>query len=97
MTTNYRQWQTYVPVVNKKIETFNLEININYREQTFFYETGFWYLLKWALVQYVAVFVLVDFLLVRVKSYVFDHFLVASTASLSDIGLLKQTTSTKNM
>lgn len=70
------------------MDHFELNIKIYYQTQTFQYLTGFWYLIKWALIQYLAVYIVVGYFINLIKTYVFEDYLVATTAQLSNRKLI---------
>lgn len=63
-------------------------MTIYYQDQLFRYNTGFWYLIKWALVQYLAVFIIIDYFIHWIQCLVFDGYLVATIPRIQDVGLL---------
>lgn len=85
-----RRWIPFRALTNRNQTSFRLDIRILYGEQSFSYEAGFWHLLKWALVQYLAVFLLAHAVLSRAEHYVFEHSLLPSVTHLPDAPLLKQ-------
>jgi len=72
------------------ISLFEIHLTVHYQPQSFLYTTGFWYLLKWALVQYVAVWLLVNWTVKKLESLVYGEFMVPSVWQLSDMKLLAQ-------
>lgn len=65
-------------------------MTLNYREHNYAYTTGFWYLLKWALVQYFVLWSLVGWPIMALKCYIFDQALVPSLLFIKNVHLLKQ-------
>lgn len=57
-------------------EPFVIDLVISYPEQTILYRVGFWQLLKWGLVQYIAVFAIVSWLMYYIKLWFFQRQLV---------------------
>ena len=50
---------------------FTARVRVNYPEQTVTYRPGFWQMIKWAWVQYVAVLVVFVFTFRQIKTFVF--------------------------
>ncbi|GFT35014.1 transmembrane protein 231 [Nephila pilipes] len=50
-------------------ESFKINLVILYSEDTILYTVGFWQLLKWALVQYMAVFIIISYIVNKLKMY----------------------------
>ncbi|KAG8196958.1 hypothetical protein JTE90_009017 [Oedothorax gibbosus] len=53
-------------------ESFKINLVVLYPEVTILYRTGFWQLIKWALVQYMAIFIIFSAIVWKLKSYVFE-------------------------
>ncbi|GFY43695.1 transmembrane protein 231 [Trichonephila inaurata madagascariensis] len=53
-------------------DSFKINLVILYSEDSILYTLGFWQLLKWALVQYMAVFILISYILKKIKLYLFQ-------------------------
>lgn len=70
------------------MDSFELDIKIHYQTQTFQYLTGFWYLIKWALIQYMAVYIVIGYFINLIKTYVFEEYLIATTSQLSNRKLI---------
>ncbi|XP_064599198.1 transmembrane protein 231-like [Liolophura sinensis] len=57
-------------------QPFVISANINYLEDVYLYTPGFWYLIKWGWVQYVAVLLIFLFAFDRIKIFIFQNQLV---------------------
>ncbi|GFR01853.1 transmembrane protein 231 [Trichonephila clavata] len=59
-------------------DSFKINLVILYSEDSILYTVGFWQLLKWALVQYMAVFILISHILKKIKIYLFRKQILSS-------------------
>ncbi|XP_021003242.1 transmembrane protein 231 isoform X2 [Parasteatoda tepidariorum] len=73
-TNTYPVWKPS----KSKSESFKINILIKYPAETILYTVGFWQLLKWALVQYVAVFMIISYLINYIRKRVFQNQLLPS-------------------
>jgi len=71
---SYPVWKTGLA----ENESFKINIVIHYPIETVLYKVGFWQLLKWALVQYMAVYIIISFVMHRSKEYVFKTHLLST-------------------
>ncbi|KAK6178000.1 hypothetical protein SNE40_012846 [Patella caerulea] len=55
---------------------FQISVTINYPEDVFLYTPGFWYLIKWGWIQYVAVLIIFVYIFQQVKIFIFQNQLV---------------------
>ena len=70
------------------VQLFRIALTIDYPAQVFRYETGFWYLLKWAFIQYAVLWLLVSWAVEKLERYVYGEYLVPTVRQLSDRDLL---------
>ncbi|OAF67575.1 hypothetical protein A3Q56_04696, partial [Intoshia linei] len=87
---------SYQPKLNKLIEdwqygrignyTFNTEIIIDYTEQTYKHYANIWNILKWALVQYLAVAVPLWYFIDKIVAFIFNNRLMC-VHELSTVGI----------
>ena len=57
-------------------ESFDIEMIILIPEETISFKTGFWYLIKFAWLQYLSVFLIFYYLIYHIKLFVFKNRLV---------------------
>ncbi|XP_054164730.1 transmembrane protein 231-like [Oppia nitens] len=59
---------------HENISDFDINVKIVYNnDQMFYYRTGFWFLIKWAFIQYFAIYLVLRFLIKKIISFVFDN------------------------
>ncbi|XP_077982675.1 transmembrane protein 231-like [Glandiceps talaboti] len=58
---------------------FYIEATLRYPEETIQYYTGFWQLIKWGWVQYLAILLIFVFLFERIKTFVFQNQIVLAS------------------
>lgn len=73
---SYTKWTTGRDASN---DMFSVKVNLNYGRQTIAYRPGFWFVVKWAWVQYLTVFVVIYFLVQKVRAIVFEESLIPTT------------------
>ncbi|KAK7070292.1 hypothetical protein SK128_019979 [Halocaridina rubra] len=71
-SNTYTSWQS------GSGDTFTLKLEVRYPEQTVRYIPGFWYVLKWAWVQYFSLLAVILFFTNLVKDWVFQNFIVST-------------------
>lgn len=69
----YIKWSTGRDV---STDMFNMTVRLNYAPQQIFYRPGFWFVIKWAWIQYVSVFVVLYYLIQKVRQIVFEQHLI---------------------
>ena len=69
----YTKWSSGRDVSN---DLFNVTVRLNYAPQEITYQPGFWFVMKWAWIQYVAVFIALYFLAEKVRNIVFQQHLI---------------------
>ncbi|CAL1290353.1 unnamed protein product [Larinioides sclopetarius] len=74
LKNTYSVWETGLAAN----ESFKINLVILYPEETILYKVGFWQLLKWALVQYIAVFFIFSSISKKIKTYLFQKHLLSS-------------------
>lgn len=52
---------------------FNLHLIINIPEQIFVYQTGFFELIKWAWIQYFAIFIVIHFFTTKLFEFILEN------------------------
>ena len=67
---------------------FTISIALQYHHQLFQYETEFWYLLKWAFVQYVVVWITVSWAVEKLERLVYREYIMPTVRQLSDVKIL---------
>lgn len=55
---------------------FTVRLNIRYPEDAVYYRPGFWQVLKWAWVQYFAIYIIFAWFIRKVERYIFENRLV---------------------
>lgn len=91
-TERFMIWEPYMLGIANSIpkdqNRFQLDLTLHYHDQLFHYETGFWYLLKWALIQYLSIWIVVNWLVRKIENIVYGEYMVPSIATISDCKLL---------
>jgi transmembrane protein 231 len=59
-----------------KTRKFNMDLKIRYPEDNIYYRPGFWQIMKWAWVQYLAIYIIISWFVNKIKSYIFSRRLV---------------------
>ncbi|XP_047484267.1 transmembrane protein 231-like [Penaeus chinensis] len=71
-TNTYTSWQT------GQSDSFTINLVVQYPEQTVLYIPGFWYVLKWAWIQYFAVLVILAYVISLIKDWVYQNQVVST-------------------
>lgn len=71
-TNLYTSWQT------GQSDSFTINLVVQYPEQTVLYIPGFWYVLKWAWIQYFAVLVILAYVISLIKDWVYQNQVVST-------------------
>lgn len=58
------------------LNKFSINITVRYPQVSVHYRTGFWKVMKWAWIQYLASYVVIAWIIGKVKAYIFDNNLV---------------------
>lgn len=66
----------YTTIKTNPSNKFELRLKVKYPIHKIWYKTGFWQLIKWALIQYFPVYFMFFHLIKKVRNYVFDNRLV---------------------
>lgn len=61
----------YIHKESTSMEEFNLKLTVNYPEHKIYYKTGFWHKMKMAWVQFVAIFIIINWTLNKLTSYMY--------------------------
>ncbi|XP_070574056.1 transmembrane protein 231-like [Ptychodera flava] len=59
-------------------QPFNIDATLRYPEENIMFYTGFWQLIKWAWIQYLAILLIFIFIFERIKTFVFKNKIVLS-------------------
>nr|XP_022900969.1 transmembrane protein 231 [Onthophagus taurus] len=54
-------------------ELFSLKLTIKYPEHMFYYTPGFWQVIKWAWIQYISIYIILWWIIKKIRNYVFDN------------------------
>ncbi|XP_053633936.1 transmembrane protein 231 [Cherax quadricarinatus] len=68
----------YTSVQTGESDTFIINLNINYPEQKIHYIPGFWFIIKWAWVQYLSILVVLVYAVSLIKDWVFQNQIVST-------------------
>lgn len=63
-------------------DTFVINLTVNYREEKILYIPGFWYVIKWAWVQYFSVLVILMVVSNVIRDWVFKNQIVSTWVEL---------------
>lgn len=55
---------------------FTLKLNVRYPEDTIYYIPGFWQIIKWAWIQYFAIYIITAWFIRKIETYIFENRLV---------------------
>lgn len=66
----------YTSVANRRGNKFNLKLTVRYPEHKIYYKPGFWQIMKWAWIQYFAIYIIIAWFVSGVKRYIFNNRLV---------------------
>lgn len=53
-----------------------LKLNVRYPEDGIYYRPGFWQLIKWAWIQYFAIYIIFAWFMKKIERYIFENRLV---------------------
>ncbi|KAK9712736.1 Transmembrane protein 231 [Popillia japonica] len=67
---------TYKSYDINTMETFLINFNILYPEHIFYYEVGFWKIVKSLWIQYLSIYIVLNWLIKKAKDYIFDKHLI---------------------
>lgn len=74
MTTHLSN--VYTVVKMNDLNKFSIKLSVRYPENKVYYRSGFWKVMKWAWIQYLSIYVLVVWLIQKIKAYIFENKLV---------------------
>ncbi len=83
LSVSVRLENSYVLWRRGSASTFLLDVHVSYPEQTVSFRPGFWQMLKWAWVQYVAVLIVFVFVFRRIKTFVFEKQIFATSCHVA--------------
>lgn len=69
VTTHLTNIHTHIK--NEHKDVFNINLLVQYPEQQMYYKPGFWYSIKQAWIQYFAIFIIVSWILNKIRSYMY--------------------------
>ncbi|XP_044266702.1 transmembrane protein 231 [Tribolium madens] len=59
-----------------KTQNFLFSLNIEFPEDRIYYKPGFWQILKWAWIQYLSLYIIVSWIIMKIKHYIFSRRLI---------------------
>ncbi|XP_066974461.1 transmembrane protein 231 [Macrobrachium rosenbergii] len=71
-TNTYTSWQ------NGGTDVLRLMLEIRYPEQSILYKPGFWYIIKWAWIQYFCLLAVVSYIVNLIKDWIFQNSIVST-------------------
>lgn len=55
---------------------FTLKVDVRYPEDAIYYRPGFWQIIKWAWIQYFAIYIVFAWFMRKIEKYIFENRLV---------------------
>ncbi|XP_071513488.1 transmembrane protein 231 [Panulirus ornatus] len=76
LTTRFTN--TYTSLQTGESDSFIVSLQVHYPEQSILYIPGFWFVIKWAWIQYLSVLVIVLYIISLLKEWVFQNQIVST-------------------
>ncbi|XP_019869203.2 transmembrane protein 231 [Aethina tumida] len=59
-----------------KSDLFTIDLKVRYAEHKVVFKPKFWHIVKWAWIQYLAIYIIIAWIISKIKKYIFDNKLV---------------------